>query len=144
MPEVFSDAARELLDRSRIARLATADARGRPHVIPLCFARIDDEIVFVVDEKPKRSGKTLKRMRNIAENPAVALVVDVYDEDWSRLEYALVHGNAEVVRDPAEYGRALEALRARYPQYRAMALDADRNPVIRITPTRAHHWRFAG
>ena len=144
MPEVFSDAARELLDRSRIARLATADARGRPHVVPLCFARVGDEIVFVVDEKPKRSGKTLKRMRNIAENPAVALVVDVYDEDWRRLEYALVHGRAQVVEDSGERARALEALRDRYPQYRSMALDADRNPVVRITATRAHHWRFAG
>jgi PPOX class probable F420-dependent enzyme len=102
-----------------------------------------DVIVFVVDDKPKRPGKPLKRMRNIAENPAVALVVDVYDEDWRRLEYALMHGRAEVVRDPAEHARALEALRARYPQYRSMALDPRRNDVVRISPTRVHHWRFS-
>jgi PPOX class probable F420-dependent enzyme len=143
MHDVFSDAARELLDRTRVAHLATADGQGRPHVIPLCYARLGDVIVFVVDEKPKRAGKTLKRMRNIAENPSVALVVDVYDEDWRRLEYALVHGRAEVVEDPAEHGRALEALRARYPQYRSMALDAHHNPVVRIHPARVHHWRFA-
>ncbi len=144
MPDVFSDAARELLDRSRIAHLATADGQGRPHVIPLCYARLGDVIVFVVDEKPKRPGKTLKRMRNISQNPTVALVVDVYDEDWRRLEYALVRGRAEVVEDPGERRRALEALRDRYPQYRSMALDAPHNEVVRITPARVHHWRFVG
>jgi PPOX class probable F420-dependent enzyme len=144
MAYVFAEAARELLDRSRIAHLATADREGRPHVIPLCYARVGDVIVFVVDEKPKRPGKTLKRMRNIAENPSVALVVDVYDEDWRRLEYALVHGRAEVVQDPGERGRALEELRVRYPQYRSMALGAPHNAVVRISPTRVHHWRFSG
>jgi PPOX class probable F420-dependent enzyme len=144
MPDVFSEEARELVDRSRVAHLATADGHGRPHVIPLCYARVGDAIVFVIDEKPKRAGKTLKRMRNIAENPTVALVVDVYDEDWRRLEYALVHGRAEVVKEPAEVLRALEALRDRYPQYRSMALDGLHNQVVRITPTRVHHWRFAG
>jgi PPOX class probable F420-dependent enzyme len=144
MPDVFSDAARALLDRGRVAHLATADGQGRPHVIPLCYARMSDVIVFVVDEKPKRAGKTLKRMRNIAENPTVALVVDVYDEDWRRLEYALVHGRAEVVEDSAERQRAVQALRERYPQYRSMALDAPHNQVVRITPARVHHWRFGG
>jgi PPOX class probable F420-dependent enzyme len=144
MPDVLSDAARALLDRSRIAHLATADGQGRPHVIPLCYARMGEVIVFVVDEKPKRAGKTLKRMRNIAENPAVALVVDVYDEDWRRLEYALLHGRAEVVEDSGERQRAVEALRERYPQYRSMALDAPHNQVVRITPARVHHWRFGG
>ena len=142
MAEALSVAAGELLDRSRVAHLATADRQGRPHVIPLCYARQGDAIVFVVDEKPKRPGKRLKRMQNIAENPSVALVVDVYDEDWRRLEYVLIHGRAEVVRDASEHGHALEALRARYPQYRSMALDRQRNPVVRITPTRVHHWRF--
>ena len=144
MGRILPDAARELLDRSRVAHLATADAEGRPHVIPLCYARLDDAIVFVIDEKPKRAGKTLKRMQNIAENPTVALVVDVYDEDWRRLEYALVHGRAEVVEDPGEHHRALEALRERYPQYRSMALDAPHNQVVRITSARVHHWRFSG
>jgi PPOX class probable F420-dependent enzyme len=144
MPDVFSEAARALLDRARIGHLATADGQGRPHVIPLCYARMGDAIVFVVDEKPKRVGKTLKRMRNIAENPTVALVVDVYDEDWRRLEYALVHGRAEVVEDPGDRHRSLEALRDRYQQYRSMALDAPHNQVVRITPARVHHWRFTG
>jgi len=82
-------------------------------------------------------------MRNIAENPEVAVVVDVYDEDWSRLEYLLVRGRAEIVRDSAEFVRALALLRARYPQYVAMRLEQGRNELVRIEPTSFHHWKGA-
>jgi PPOX class probable F420-dependent enzyme len=138
---VFSDAAQALLDRSRIGRLATADRDRKPHVVPLCYARDGDRLYFVVDEKPKRAGKTLKRIRNIAENPSVALVVDVYDDDWSRLEYVLVNGRAVIVADEAEHRRALDLLRARYPQYRTMRLEWGRNDVVRIDAESAHHWK---
>jgi PPOX class probable F420-dependent enzyme len=80
-------------------------------------------------------------MRNILANPEVALVVDDYDDDWSRLAYVLVRGRAAVVDDAAEAGRALAALRTKYPQYRTMALDGPEHPVVRITPERAHVWR---
>ena len=132
---------RDFLDRSRVAHLATAGRDGRPHVVPLCYARDGEAIYFIVDEKPKQAGKRLKRMRNIAENPAVALVVDRYDEDWGRLEYLLVHGKAAVVEDAAEYARALALLRARYPQYAAMRLEQGRNELVRIAPSAVHHWR---
>ncbi len=98
-------------------------------------------IYFVVDEKPKTPGKTLKRLRNVAANPAVALVVDVYDEDWARLEYLLVQGRAAVVEAADEYAGALEELCGRYPQYREMRLEKGRNPIVRITVDSAHHWR---
>jgi len=130
-----------LLDHSRVAHLATAGRDGRPHVVPLCYARDGEAIYFIVDEKPKQAGKRLKRMRNIAENPAVALVVDRYDEDWGRLEYLLVQGMAAIVEDVAEYARALGLLRARYPQYAAMPLEQGRNELVRITPSAVHHWR---
>ena len=133
---------RALLVDERVAHLATADRAGAPHVVPLCYAVGDDALYFVVDAKPKRRGGTaLKRMRNIAVNPAVALVVDRYDEDWSRLAYVLIHGRAEIVIDPGERARALTLLRARYPQYRQMALDGPEYPVVRITPERVHRWR---
>src|ERR1700758_5481345 len=102
---VFSDAARALLDRSRVGHLATADRAGMPHVVPLCYARDGDSLYFVVDEKPKAAGKRLKRLRNIAENPSVAFLVDVYDEDWRRLEYLLVRGTAEMVVDATDRRR---------------------------------------
>lgn len=135
---------RALLERSRLAHLATADRAARPHVVPLCYALDGDVIVFVVDDKPKAPGRMLKRLRNLLENPAVALVVDVWDEDWSRLEYVLVHGDAVIVEDAAVFTRAVGLLRARYPQYRAMALEAGKHPIVVITPRRVHHWRAGG
>ncbi|MGH7803237.1 MAG: TIGR03668 family PPOX class F420-dependent oxidoreductase, partial [Candidatus Binatia bacterium] len=143
MASPFSPEARALLERSRVARLATADASAEPHVIPFCYALDGDAIVFVVDEKPKAAGRTLKRLRNIAENPSVAIVVDRWDEDWSRLEYVLVHGEAAVVTDADAWARAVARLRERYPQYREMTLAPERNPVVRIEVRRAHHWRAA-
>ncbi len=134
--------ARDLLDRHRVAHLATADRTGAPHVVPLCYARDDDALYFVIDSKPKRrTGTAIKRMRNLLENPAVALVVDDYDEDWRRLAYVLVRGRAAVVADAAEARRALGSLRARYPQYRVMELDGPEHPVVRITPEHVHVWR---
>lgn len=134
--------ARALLERHRVAHLATADRTGVPHVVPLCFALDGETVVFVVDAKPKRrTGTALKRMRNLLENPSVALVVDDYDEDWSALAYVLVRGRAAIVTDAAEAGRALTSLRAKYPQYRAMSLDGPEHPVVRVTPEHVHVWR---
>jgi len=130
-------------DRHRIAHLATADAEGAPHVVPVCYARAAGCFYFVVDDKPKRTRTGLKRLRNLAANPRVALVIDDYDEDWTRLAYLLVHGAAAVVDDRAEYVAALAALCARYPQYGAMALGFATHPMVRITPLRTHFWRAA-
>jgi PPOX class probable F420-dependent enzyme len=81
-------------------------------------------------------------MRNIAENPVVALIADHYDEaDWTALAYVLVQGRAAVVEDHLERTKALELLREKYPQYRAMALEGAAHPVVRITPERVHWWR---
>jgi PPOX class probable F420-dependent enzyme len=142
--EALDAPTRELLGRHRLAHLATAGADGAPHVVPLCFALDGDLLYFVIDAKPKkRGGIALQRMRNLLANPRVALVVDDYDEDWSRLAYVLVRGRAAVVDDAAETRRALTALRAKYPQYREMALDGPEHPVVRITPERVHVWRAA-
>ncbi len=137
----LSDEARQFADARRVARLATADAGGVPHVVPLCYALCADSLYFVVDEKRKRPGRRLKRLRNIAENPRVAVVIDDYDEDWSRLAYLLLQGTAAPVDDRAEYDGALAALRARYPQYRDMPLSFEKNPIIRIRIQQEHLWR---
>jgi PPOX class probable F420-dependent enzyme len=132
---------RIFVERHRIAHLATADAAGMPHVIPICYALDGEHFYFVVDEKPKRTRTGLKRLRNITENPQVALVIDAYDEDWSRLAYLLVQGRATRVDSRQEYEHMLVVLRARYPQYQAMALLIDTNPMIRIAPRRLHWWQ---
>jgi serine/threonine-protein kinase len=140
---IVSDVAADPVQRARlIADARIAAALSHPNIALLYESGEDQDQLFLVYEYVP--GKTLKRMRNIAENPMVALVVDVYDEDWRRLEYALVHGRAEVVEDPGDRHRSLEALRDRYQQYRSMALDAPHNQVVRITPARVHHWRFTG
>lgn len=127
------------LNETRVGHLATADANGRPHVIPVCFDYDGQYIYSVLDAKPKRGSLTgLRRVRNILANPQVSLVVDHYDEDWTRLWYLLVHGRAALIEDGPEPPAAIARLREKYPQYRDMQLDG--NPVIRIAPERVTGW----
>ncbi|HLX36559.1 MAG TPA: TIGR03668 family PPOX class F420-dependent oxidoreductase [Candidatus Binataceae bacterium] len=134
-------AVREFIESQRIAHLATASSAGAPHNIPLCFWFDGARFYFVIDEKPKRaSGTGIKRMRNIAENPRVALVFDHYEENWQQLAYVLIHGIARIVDDADEYARAIQQLRHKYSQYRAMTLTQDKNPLVRIEPERVHAW----
>jgi PPOX class probable F420-dependent enzyme len=135
--------ARQYLEAHRVGHLATAGADGAPHVIPVCYALDDEGIYFVADEKPKRRpARELLRLRNLRENPRAALVVDDWDEDWRRLAWVLVRGPANVVENGAAHASAVARLRARYPQYVAMALDDPaRNPVVRIEPRNVLMWR---
>jgi PPOX class probable F420-dependent enzyme len=129
------------LDSRRVGHLATADARGMPHVVPVCFAATDDTLYITIDQKPKGDPRALKRLRNIIDNPAAAFVADRWDEDWTRLGWVMLRGPAEILEDGgdgAEHGLAQALLRARYPQYRAMQL-ADL-PVIAIRIERVASW----
>jgi len=124
-----------------VARLATADKNGQPHVIPFCYAFDGKHFYFVVDEKPKRqTGKPLKRIRNMLENPQVSLVIDDYSDDWTQLAYVLVTGSAQLVADENEYNVALTLLRGRYPQYRVMPLSFLHNTMVRIEPKKVLAW----
>ena len=125
----------------RVARLATADGDGRPAVIPMCYAFDGQHFYSPIDEKPKRvAPRQLKRVRNIEMNPHVALVIDDYADDWSKLAYVLVTGLATVIQPGTdEHARAVAMLRDKYPQYRAMAIDE--RMVIKITPARVKQWR---
>jgi PPOX class probable F420-dependent enzyme len=119
-------ASRRFLERQRVAHLATADATGAPHVVPICFALIGETVYVAIDEKPKAADvRRLKRLRNIAENPRVAIVADSYDDqDWSRLAFVLLRARARVLPPTdSAHGRALIALREKYPQYRQMRLE---------------------
>jgi PPOX class probable F420-dependent enzyme len=137
------DRTRQFLDRQRVAHLATADAGGAPHVVPVCFALIDERIYIAIDEKPKKSRdvRQLRRLRNILENPRVALVADVYDDgDWSRLGFVLVRAMARVleVGDHREHAEAVRVLREKYPQYRSMRLEE--RPLIAADITAVTSW----
>jgi PPOX class probable F420-dependent enzyme len=135
----LDEATRAFLDRQRVAHLATASRDSTPHVIPICFARLDDTLYVAIDQKPKRRPPTeLKRVRNILENGRAAIVADVYDEDWSRLAFVLISGSARLVESGHELTRALEALRAKYAQYRTMALEG--RPVIAVQGEHVTRW----
>jgi PPOX class probable F420-dependent enzyme len=129
---------------ARVARLATASAEARPHLVPFCFAVVGDAVYSLVDDKPKRTRTGLRRLRNLAANPRAALLVDHYEEDWSALWFVLVEGPAGLVEDEGEYGRALEALRAKYPQYEALEPSLRTHPMIRIGIERLVSWGGRG
>lgn len=99
-------------------------------MVPICFALVNDTVYVAIDEKPKTGDYwRLRRLRNIAENPRVAIVTDAYDDsDWSKLGFVLIRGRARVLAEGTEHDRAIIALRDKYPQYREMALD--QRPVI--------------
>jgi len=139
---MLTEPQRRFVDQARVARLATADAKGVPHLVPVCFALDDASLYITVDEKPKRTDIQLKRIRNIRENPAVALTVDRWDEDWSRLAWVMLRGRAEVLEDGAEHARAQTLLREKYPQYRTMAIEA--LPVIAMRIERVLGWGDMG
>ena len=136
---MIGPAERAFLDTQRIGHLATADATGAPHVIPVCYAVTEHAAYITIDAKPKTGDFTrMKRLRNIATNPKVALVVDHYDEDWSRLGWVLLRGSAEILAVGPEHDSAQARLRGRYRQYQAMALEA--LPVIAIRVSRVTAW----
>src|SRR5262245_17489714 len=137
----LSDSARRFLTGQRVARLATADGSGAPHVVPVCFALVGSTLYVPIDEKPKTvAASRLRRLRNIAGNPRVALVADVYDDrDWTRLGFVLVRATARVLLGSDEEGAvSLAALRDKYAQYRQMALEE--RPLIAADITRVTMW----
>jgi PPOX class probable F420-dependent enzyme len=119
-------------DEARVARLATVDPQGRPHVVPICFVIDGDTLYTAVDEKPKRTRR-LQRLRNIETNPRVEVLVDHYEEDWSRLWWVRLRGTARIVDDR----RAGELLAAKYPQYGERP---PAGPVIAVTIEERSEW----
>ena len=132
------------LAKQRVGRLATVDRRGRPHVIPVCFAVSDDQVFISIDDKPKTVGAhRLQRVRNLETNPDVALVVDDYSDDWLKLAFVMVRGRARLVEiEDSGHDEAVRLLRAKYPQYDLMAIDS--RPLIRIDLNAATSWSSAG
>lgn len=126
--------------RQRVARLATADETGKPHAIPVCFAYASGTIFIALDEKPKNvPPERLKRVRNILENPNVALVADRYAEDWRLLAFVMVRGRARLAEpDTIRHAAAVRLLRGKYHQYETMRIED--NPIITIEVENAASW----
>jgi PPOX class probable F420-dependent enzyme len=129
-------ATRQRLGEARVGRLATVTPEGRPHVVPITFVLDGDAIYFAVDSKPKRT-RDLQRLRNIASHPQVSVLVDHFEDDWSRLWWVRADGTAKVLEKGAEADRALDLLASRYAQYR-QARPA--GPVVAIAIDRISGW----
>jgi PPOX class probable F420-dependent enzyme len=140
--------ARSLLDAERVARLAFVDDEERPRVLPVTFAVSGDALWSAIDDKPKRVAEPA-RVRWLRRRPAAALLMDVYDDDWTRLAWVQLLGRVEVIGigDGPEEGAAwdasdaLAALAAKYEPY---AERTPPGPLLRLTVERTLHWRAAG
>ncbi len=131
---------RALLGSARVAHLATADQYARPHVVPIVFVLDGDHLYFPLDRKPKREDDwhMLRRVRNIETNGRVSIVVDHYDEDWTKLAWVLLEGVATILETGDEREAAAAGLTAKYPQYQGGGLDG--RPIVRVVIERAVQW----
>ncbi len=128
---------RILLDQVRRGVMSTVDPDGHPHSIPVVFAVVGNEIVSPIDHKPK-TGVVMRRVRNLERDDRITLLLDEWDEDWTRLAWLMVRGHASVDADPAD--DLLRTLNGRYPQY---APDERHDALIRIRPTRLLWWSWS-
>jgi PPOX class probable F420-dependent enzyme len=135
---MLTETQRRFLNLVRVAHLATVGSDAEPHLVPVCFCLDHNTVYITVDEKPKRTDIPLKRIRNIQENPAVAVTVDRWDEDWTRLAWIMLRGRADILPDGEEHDRAQHQLRLRYPQYHSMNLVP--LPVIAVRIKRVTAW----
>jgi PPOX class probable F420-dependent enzyme len=126
----------ERLTAARVARLATTDPDGRPHLVPIVFALEGDVLYSAVDRKPKRST-TLRRIENARSRPDVTVLVDHYDEDWGQLWWIRLRGRARVLDGGEEREHALALLQEKYPQYRSEPPDG---PVLAVEVTDFREW----
>ncbi len=130
----------KLLTDQRVAHLATVSADGMPHVAPVVYVYTGTHCYIALDDKPKRVAPLqLQRVRNIQANPRVSLLVDRYDEEWSKLAWVRVDGVARILQSGRRHAQAIERLRYKYPQYRRLKIE--NRPVIEITVERIVQWQ---
>ncbi|MFE9960221.1 TIGR03668 family PPOX class F420-dependent oxidoreductase [Micromonospora sp. NPDC005299] len=133
------DKLRHQVESARVARLATVGTDGRPHLVPVCFVLLGDVVYHAVDEKPKRH-RQLRRLANIRATGHACLLIDEYDEDWSRLWWARLDGHGWLVEDHAEEAAVRAALADKYPQYLRRP---PAGPVVAMRVTRWSAWSGA-
>ncbi len=129
-------ALKQRVAEARVGRLATVGSAGQPHVVPITFAFEGDTVYFAVDAKPKRTAE-LQRLKNIAANPAVSVLVDHYEDDWKKLWWVRLDGAARIVRDAGRARHAIDLLVSKYVQY---AAGRPGGPVVAIAIERISGW----
>jgi PPOX class probable F420-dependent enzyme len=144
LDELSDDLLHRVLDRMPVARLAVIDSEGRPEVMPIVFARVGRALYSPIDGKPKKHGRPA-RLASIERNPAVALVVDHYDEQWNRLWWIRINANAHIAEGRHEdWDAAAVALRLKYPQYQTTPMFGDPPVMICMRWDRIRWWAPAG
>ena len=130
----------EFVIGQRVARMASVDTNGRPHVVPICFVLDGTSVIYsAIDLKPKSvETKNLRRVRNIANNPSVSILLDRYTEDWAQLGFVILHGAAKVLAQGTERNRAEDLLRKKYSQYEKLLQPGA--PMIKINVGRITSW----
>ena len=137
MSIIFPPNVELFISNQRIATLATSGNDGQPHLVPVCFVYDESTFYTVIDEKPKKVPPLqLRRIKNIIQNPYVALLLHHYEDEWDKLAYLMIRGTAEVLE--GGHRHAVELLRDKYPQYLNMDLEAA--PAIQITPEQFTAW----
>ncbi|MEV4873200.1 TIGR03668 family PPOX class F420-dependent oxidoreductase [Streptomyces syringium] len=130
--------ARARFEASPVARLATADEAGKPHLVPITFALGQSVLYFAIDHKPK-STQNLRRLRNIRQNPQVSVLVDHYSDDWQTLWWARADGHAEIWTEPAQRGAPIKLLQERYFQY---VDHPPEGPIVAVEVSAWSGWAF--
>ena len=132
----LTKAVAEFIRRERVCRVATADAKGRPHVVPVCHVFVNGKLYF-------GSGKSAGKIRNLTANPTVAVAVDVYTDAWAHLLGVMVQGTATIVGRGPRFRRIRKALYAKFPQYPDdAALSESDSYLVEVAPTHVYHWGF--
>ena len=137
--QLSEDSIAERLESSPVARLASSASDGRPHQVPIVFARSRGRLWSPVDGKPKRGGE-LVRVRNLRAHPEVSLLLDDYSSDWTQLWWIRIDATARIVREGSDVVAALDALRAKYPQYQETPILQDPPTLLAFAPTRFRSW----
>jgi PPOX class probable F420-dependent enzyme len=132
---MLSQPQRAFLLRRRIGHFATADVRGTPSVVPVCFALDEDILYTALDDKPKRTRR-LRRIRNLEANSRAAFVADHYDEDWSMLGWVMIRGAADLLESGGKFEHGCDLLRRRYVQYATMRL----SPIMAVRILEVGSW----
>jgi PPOX class probable F420-dependent enzyme len=124
----------KLIALERVCRVATAGAEGRPHLVPVVHVLAGDKIYF-------GSGDDGRKVKNLRDNPQIAITIDLYSDDWSQLRGVMVQGTARLIERGPRFKQARARLYAKYPQYaKEAAISPSDSVVVEVTPTRVFTW----
>ena len=131
---------KEFIHNHEIAHLSTVDKNGNPHIVPIVYAYDGDLVYTPIDSKPKKiEGTEIQRVKNIRNNSSVSVVIDDYSENWDKLSWVQIRGNAELTTEGPLFDKGADLIINKYPQYAEMDLNI--SMIIVVNPKRIVSWR---